>query len=96
MARIKKLGAFSSKKSHIVLEKIVSYFILSSIYFKALIILKTYMILISCRIPWLSKAPKVILYLKVVAISWLKKLDDPNTAVVFVQLETGLELNIIS
>ena len=40
------------------------------------------MILVCCRIPWLSKAPKVILYLKVVKISWLKQLDDLSTLVV--------------
>ena len=54
------------------------------------------MILVSCRILWLSKAPKVILYLKVVKISRLKQLDDLSTLVMYVQLEKGLELNIIS
>ena len=49
------------------------------------------MILVSCRIPWFSKAPKVILYLKVVMISWLKQLDDLSTMVVYVQLGKGLE-----
>ena len=53
------------------------------------------MILVSCRIPWLSKALKVILYLKVITISWLKQLDNLNTMVVFVQMEKGLELNYI-
>ena len=46
--------------------------------------------------PWLSKAPKLILYLKVVTISWLKQLDDLRIVVVFVQLEKGLGLNYIS
>ena len=50
------------------------------------------MILVSCRIPRLSKAPKVILYLKVITISWVKQLDDLSTVVVFVQLEKGLKL----
>ena len=53
------------------------------------------MILVSCMIPWLRKAPKVILSLKVVVISWLKQLNDLSTMVVFVQLEKGLELNYI-
>ena len=50
------------------------------------------MIFVSCRIP---RAPKVILFLKVVTISWLKQLDDLNTLVVFVQLDKGSELNYI-
>jgi len=54
------------------------------------------MILVSCRVPWFSKAPKVILYLKVVKISWLKQLDGQSTMVMYVQLEKGLKLNIIS
>ena len=53
------------------------------------------MILVSCMISWLRKAPKVILSLKVVAISWLKQLDDLSTVVVFVHLEKGLELHYI-
>jgi len=48
------------------------------------------MIFVSCKIPW---NPKVILFLKVVAISWLKQLDDLSTVVV--QLDKGLELNYI-
>jgi len=54
------------------------------------------MILVSYRIPWLSKAPKVILDIKVVKIYWFKQLDDLSTLVLYVQLENRLELNIIS
>ena len=50
------------------------------------------MIFVSSRIPW---NPKVILFLKVVTISWFKQLDDLSTVVVFVQLDKGLELNYI-
>jgi len=50
------------------------------------------MIFVSCKIPW---NPKVILFLKVVTISWLKQMDDLSTKVVFVQLDKGLELNYI-
>ena len=53
------------------------------------------MILVSCRIPWLSKAPKVILCLKVIKISLLKQLDDLSSVIVFVQVEKGLKLNYI-
>jgi len=50
------------------------------------------MIFVSCKIPW---NPKVILFLKVITISWLKQLDDLSIVVVFVQLDKGLELNYI-
>ena len=50
------------------------------------------MIFVSCRIPWNSK---IILFLKVVMISWLKQLNDLSIVVVFVQLDKGLELNYI-
>ena len=50
------------------------------------------MILVSCRIPW---TPKVILFLKVVTISWLKQSDNLSIVAVFVQLDKGLELNYI-
>ena len=50
------------------------------------------MIFVSCKIPW---NPKVILFLKVVTISWLKQLDDLSNVVVFVQLDKGLEINYI-
>ena len=50
------------------------------------------MIFVSYRIPW---TPKVILFLKVITISWLKQLDDQSTVVVFVQLDKELELNYI-
>ena len=50
------------------------------------------MFFVSCKIPL---APKVILILKVIAISWLKQLDDLSTVVVLVQLDKGLELNYI-
>ena len=90
-ARIKKSGAPSSEQSGVIIEKIEVIFVIF-IYFKALIILKTDMILVSCRIPWNLT---VNLLLKVVTISWLKQLDDLSTLVVFVQLDKGTELNYI-
>jgi len=50
------------------------------------------MIFVSGRIPW---NPTINLLLKVVTISWLKKLDDLSTLVVSVQLYKGFELNYI-
>jgi len=91
-AWIKKSGAPSSKQSGVIIEKIVSYFYPFCFYFKALIILKTGMIFVSCMILW---NPKVILFLKVVTISWLKQLYDLSTVVVFMQLNKRLELNYI-
>ena len=57
------------------------------------LIQETYIILVSCRIPWLRKAPKVIFSLEVAATYWLKQLDDLSTVVMFVQLEKRLKLN---
>ena len=57
--------------------------------------LKTYIILDSCMIFWLSKAPKVILYLVVVKIYCMKLLNDLSTLVVYLQLEKGLKFNDI-